>query len=96
MIIDQQTANDTAALFKALSDPTRVRLIAGLLEAEVSVGELASLAEISASAASHQLSVLRQMRLVRTRRDGRVMYYHLDDEHVAELFQKGVSHARHA
>lgn len=95
MKIDQKTAIDTAELFRSLSDPTRVKLMAGLLDSELNVNQLAQTAGISASAASHQLRILRQMRIVRTRRAGREIFYRLDDIHVAELFQRGVTHIQH-
>ncbi len=84
-----------AELFRALSDPTRVRIIALLLEGEIHVKALAERIKISESAASHQLRTLRQMRLVRARRQGREVYYCLDDEHVSDLFQRGLDHVLH-
>jgi DNA-binding transcriptional ArsR family regulator len=95
MKIDDVTAFYTAELFRTLGDPTRVKLIALLLEQENPVHILAEEAGTSQSAISHQLRVLRQMRLVRVRKAGRQVFYCLDDEHVAELFKKGLDHARH-
>jgi len=93
--LDRELARKMSDLFGALSDPSRVRIIAGLLDQEVNVGELAGMVEMSESAVSHQLRTLRQMHLVRRRRQGREAYYTLDDEHVADLFQRGLDHIRH-
>ncbi len=93
--LDAATAFRLAELFKALSDPTRVRLIGVLARSELSVGELAQRLGLSQSAVSHQLSGLRQMRLVRVRRAGRQAFYALDDDHIADLFQRGLEHVRH-
>ncbi len=84
-----------AELFRALSDTSRVRIIAALLEGEVNVSALAELVGISESAVSHQLRTLRQMRLVRARKQGREVYYSLDDDHVVDLFQRGLDHVQH-
>lgn len=94
-LLDDQTAADVAELFRTLSDPTRVRMIAALLEGEINVGTLAARVGISESAASHQLRTLRQMRLVRARKQGRTVFYRLDDDHVADLFQRGLDHVIH-
>ncbi len=94
--LDLATAQDLAELFRALADPTRLRIIAELLAAgEATVGQLAERVGISESAASHQLRGLRQMRLVRARRAGRHVWYALDDDHVAALFRMGLDHVLH-
>lgn len=94
-LLTQETAVYLAELFRTLGDPSRVRIIAALLEGETNVGSLAEAVELSPSAVSHQLRSLRQMRLVRTRKEGREVYYALDDDHVAELFQRGLDHVLH-
>ena len=81
-----------AELFGALSDPTRLRIISALLESELSVGQIAANVELSESAVSHQLQGLRQMRIVRTRKAGRQVFYALDDDHVARLYRLGLEH----
>lgn len=88
------TANFTrlAELFNALSDPTRLRIISVLLEGELNVGQIAEDVGLSESAVSHQLRGLRQMRLVRTRKAGRQVFYTLDDDHVSRLYQLGLEH----
>ncbi|MCP4141728.1 MAG: winged helix-turn-helix transcriptional regulator [Chloroflexi bacterium] len=94
-LLDEKQANQLAELFSALSDPSRVRIIATLLEGETNVGALAKIVGISESAISHQLRTLRQMRLVRARRQGREVYYVLDDAHVADIFQRSLDHIKH-
>lgn len=84
-----------ADLFSTLSDASRVRIISALLEKEMSVGALADKLEMSQSAISHQLRGLRQMRLVRARKDGRQVFYRLDDDHVEQLFRMGLDHVEH-
>ena len=81
-----------ADLFGALSDPNRLRIISTLLDGECSVGEIAERVELSESAVSHQLRGLRQLRLVRARKLGRQVFYTLDDDHIARLYQLGLEH----
>lgn len=91
------TITALAALFAALGDATRLRLVALLAEpgAEYSVQALADALGMSHSAVSHQLRLLRELRLVRARRDGRHRLYTLDDDHVARLFHEGMDHVLH-
>jgi ArsR family transcriptional regulator len=93
--LDQRTAGRVAELFRAFSDTSRVRLISLLAEREMNVGALAEAVGVSESAVSHHLRGLRQMRLVRARKDGRQVYYMLDDDHVAALFRQGLDHVQH-
>jgi DNA-binding transcriptional ArsR family regulator len=93
--LDERTAAQVAELFRAFSDTSRVRLIAALAECELNVSALAGVVGISESAVSHHLRGLRQMRLVRARKVGRQVFYCLDDDHVAALFQQGLDHVRH-
>lgn len=95
MTFDERTAQHLAELFSALSDPTRLAIIAALLEREMSVGEIAEATSVSESAVSHQLRGLRQMRLVHPRKEGRQVFYCVDDDHVARLFQMGLDHVLH-
>jgi len=81
-----------AETFKLLGDPTRVRILDALSKAELCVCDLASLLDVSESATSHQLRLLRNLRLVRSRRAGRMVYYALDDEHITRLFAQGLEH----
>ena len=81
-----------AATFKVLGDPTRTKIISALLQEELCVCDLASLIGISQSAISHQLRVLRNMNLVKYRKDGRIAYYSLDDDHISSIFMAGMKH----
>ena len=96
LLIDGLTATRVAQLFKALSDPSRVRIISALSYTELCVHDLAAILGMSQSAVSHQLRSLREMRLVRYRKQGRHVYYQLDDEHISELFRGGLEHVEHA
>ena len=95
LLLPEVKATHLADLFSTLSDPSRVRIIAVLLEQELSVGSLAEALGMSESAVSHQLRGLRQLRLVRSRRQGRQIFYSLDDAHVAEIFRMGLDHVDH-
>ena len=81
-----------AETFRALGDPTRVRALDALSHGELCVCDLASLLGLSQSATSHQLRLLRTLRLVRTRRAGRMVFYALDDRHIVTLFRQGLRH----
>ncbi len=94
-MLDGATARSLAGVFKALSDPTRLRIISALANREFCVGDLAVALDMEQSAVSHQLSDMRDMHLVRFRKEGRHVYYRLDDQHVADLFAQGLAHVRH-
>jgi DNA-binding transcriptional ArsR family regulator len=94
-IPDERTILSLADLFAALGDPSRIKMIAVLLDGEINVSALSESVGISRSAVSHQLRTLRQLRIVRARKEGREVYYSLDDEHVADLFQRGLDHVQH-
>jgi DNA-binding transcriptional ArsR family regulator len=85
-----------ADTFKALGDPTRLRLVAALATEELCVCDLATLLGVSQSAVSHSLRTLRDLRLVRFRRSGKIAYYTLDDAHIATLLAEGVRHVEEA
>jgi len=93
--MDLALSQQLADMFKALADPTRVRMIALLSDDEVCVHELADKLEMGQSAVSHQLRTLRQLRIVRQRRDGRHVYYQLDDDHVRDIFERARQHLSH-
>jgi ArsR family transcriptional regulator len=93
--LDEVTAARVAELFSALADPSRIRIVAALVAGKTNVGQLAALVGISESAVSHHLRHLRQMRLVSAHKEGRLVYYSLDDDHVAHLFRCGLEHVRH-
>ena len=94
-LVDASTAADLALAFQALSDPTRVRMISALRNVELCVCDLAALLGMTQSAVSHQLRTLRDQRLVKSRKEGRTVYYTLDDEHIRALFDLGLSHVQH-
>ncbi|TQI66029.1 metalloregulator ArsR/SmtB family transcription factor [Clostridium sp. KNHs216] len=81
-----------AELFKAMSDPTRLKIINALILSEMCVCDLACLLKMTQPAISHHLKTLRQTQLIKYRRDGKIVYYSLDDAHIAPLFQQGYEH----
>ncbi|MDO9536194.1 MAG: metalloregulator ArsR/SmtB family transcription factor [Bacillota bacterium] len=83
---------DLADLFKVFGNSTRIRIIWALFEAEMCVCDIAYLLNMSQSAISHQLRVLKQSRLVKRRREGKVVYYSLDDKHIELIFNQGLIH----
>ena len=95
MLLKEPTSTHLADLFSALSDSTRLRIISVLLEGEMNVGDIASQLAMTESAVSHQLRGLRQMKLVRARKNGRQVYYALDDDHVTKLYRLGLEHVEH-
>lgn len=95
LVLDEPTAANVAELFRAFSNPSRIRILSALIEQEVSVSTLAQLVGISESGVSHHLRSLRQMKLVQARRDGKEVYYRVDDVHLISLFRQSVNHVRH-
>lgn len=93
--LSERQAARLAELFSAMSDSSRVQIIAALLNGPMNVQSLAEVAGISESGVSHHLRGLRQMHLVRARKEGRWVFYSLDDEHVGELFKLGAEHVLH-
>ena len=83
-----------ADIFRVLGDATRVRILDALSRGEVCVGALARQLQMSESAVSHQLRLLRSARIVKPRREGRMIYYALDDRHVLTLFRQGLRHVQ--
>ncbi len=83
-----------AETFRVLGDPTRIRILDALGTGEVCVNDLATAIGISESAVSHQLRLLRTMRLVRVRREGRMAYYAVDDQHILELLSQARTHVQ--
>jgi len=81
-----------AELFKVLGDYTRVKIISALFQSEMCVCDIAALLGMTKSAISHQLRVLKQSRLVKFRRDGKVIFYSLDDKHITNIFNQAFSH----
>ncbi len=83
---------DLAELFKVFGDSTRIKILWALDEAEMCVCDIAVLLNMTQSAISHQLRVLRQNKLVKNRKEGKVVYYSLDDEHVKQIYEQGLIH----
>ncbi|MCE1252938.1 MAG: metalloregulator ArsR/SmtB family transcription factor [Anaerolineae bacterium] len=95
-LLDETRATLLAETFQALADINRLRLISAMMDGELCVCDLAVVTGMSQSAVSHQLRGLRTLRLVKYRKEGRTVYYSLDDEHIRDLFQRGLEHIEHA
>lgn len=93
--LSHHTVDEAVLTFKALADPTRIRILHLLSEEECSVGHIAEILDLSHSAISHQLSFLRSLHLVKTRREGRTIYYSCDDNHVVGLLRQTIDHIEH-
>ncbi len=93
-VLDEHVAAHVAELFRAFSDTSRVRILSVLVSEEMNIGALAAVVGISESAVSHHMRGLRQMRMVQSRRDGKEVYYRIEDEHIIALFQQGVNHVQ--
>lgn len=91
-IPDKQTLEDIAELFKGFSDPTRVQILSNLVDRELCVTDIAEAVELSQSAISHQLRILKQMHLIKFRREGKNILYSLADDHVLTILQMGLEH----
>lgn len=83
---------ELADFFKIFGDPARLRILKSLQPGSVSVGELAAIVDMSQSAVSHQLRILKQARVVKVRRDGKNSFYSLDDEHIDIILKLGIEH----
>lgn len=88
----EETLYDLAEFFKVFGDSTRIKILCALDEAEMCVCDIAVLLNMTQSAISHQLRVLKQANLVKNRRDGKIVYYSLDDEHIKGIFDQGLTH----
>lgn len=89
---EEELLLDLADLFKVFGDSTRVKILCALFKSEMCVCDIAALLCMTKSAISHQLRVLKQAKLVKYRRDGKVIYYSLDDDHVKNIFDQGLAH----
>lgn len=83
---------ELAELFKIFGDNTRIKILSGLFEAEMCVCDIAFLLNMTKSAISHQLRILKQARLVKNRKDGKIVFYSLADEHIKQIFDQGLIH----
>ncbi len=88
----EESLYDLAEFFKVFGDTTRIKIIWALFEEEMCVCDIAHLLNLTQSATSHQLRVLKQARLVKPRREGKNIYYSLDDEHIEAIFNQGLKH----
>jgi len=95
-LVSDSTAIELADLFKALGDPTRVRIIHALLQSELCVHDLTEVLAMGQSAISHQLRLLRNTRIVKRRKVGKTVFYSLDDDHVEQIFTLTLQHLSHA
>ena len=92
---EKETVEAIAELFKGFCDPTRVRILSLLLDDELCVTDIAEKVALSQSAVSHQLRLLKQIRLIKFRRDGKNVLYSLADDHVRIILQMGLEHVMH-
>jgi len=91
-LVCDETLYDVAELFKAFADTTRIKIISVLKEQELCVGAISELINVSQSAVSHQLRALKASKIVKPRREGKQIFYSLDDEHIAKIFYMGLEH----
>ncbi|OCL91370.1 ArsR/SmtB family transcription factor [Arcobacter porcinus] len=91
-IVCDETLYDVAELFKAFADTTRIKIISVLKDDELCVGAISELINVSQSAVSHQLRALRNAKIVKSRREGKQIYYLLDDEHIKKIYDMGLEH----
>ena len=91
----EETIMDLADFFKVLGDTTRMKIISVLFENELCVCDIAYVLKMTQSAISHQLRVLKSARLVKYRKEGKTVFYSLDDEHVKNIFDLGMVHLKH-
>lgn len=89
---DPETLRDLAELFKVFGDPTRAQILWALDKSEMCVCDIAYLLNMTQSAISHQLRVLKSAKLVKNRREGKTIFYSLDDEHIQQIFELGLTH----
>lgn len=88
----EEVLYDLAELFKVFGDTTRTKILCALFESEMCVCDIANLLSMTQSAISHQLRVLKSAKLVKSRKDGKVVYYSLDDDHIKNIFDQGLAH----
>ncbi len=93
--LSEKTIHDMASIFRALADPTRIRIIHTLTKSEMCVHELSHVLNMTQSAISHQLRYLKNLRIVKRRKEGRSAFYSIDDEHILTLLITGFQHASH-
>lgn len=94
-LVDEKVIKRLAELFSAMGDPNRLKIISVLSHHELNVGEIAKLIQLSESATSHQLRLLRTLRIVQSRKLGQQVFYTLDDQHIHDLLDRGLEHCLH-
>jgi len=94
-MITEHTAERLAEVFKALGDPTRIKIIYALSQKELCVHDLTQILNMGQSAISHQLRYLRNLRIVKRRKEGKTVFYSLDDDHVEQIFVQTLQHVTH-
>lgn len=95
LALDEETLFQVSQIFKVLSEPSRIRILNILCQKEYSVNHIAETLDLNQSAVSHQLRLLKNLRLVKSRRDGTTIYYSHNDDHVISLLQQAIEHAQH-
>lgn len=93
-IPEEELLYDLAELFKVFGDTTRIKILCALFQAEMCVCDIAALLGMTQSSISHQLRVLKQARLVKFRKEGKVVYYSLEDNHIKQIFDQGLTHIK--
>ncbi|MFC7392869.1 ArsR/SmtB family transcription factor [Scopulibacillus cellulosilyticus] len=93
--LDEETLFTVSQIFKALSDPTRIKILYLLSQGECSVTQISEQLDLLQSTVSHQLRFLKNLRLVKSRRSGKTIFYSNDDDHVINILQQTINHARH-
>ena len=91
-VINEESLIDLAELFKVFGDSTRIRILYALFDEELCVGDIAVKLNMTQSAISHQLKILKQSRLIKNRRDGKIIFYSLADDHVRSIIGQGLEH----
>ncbi len=92
----EEDTTKVVSFFKILGDSTRMKILFALKEREMCVGDIADLLDMTKSAVSHQLAVMRNMHQVRSRRDGKNIYYSLDDQHIVDIIEEALIHMTHS
>lgn len=95
LMLDDQEFDYMGELFKSFGDPTRLKILYALSKEELCVHDIADLLDMTQSAISHQLRVLRNVRLVKNNKVGKTVYYSLDDDHVSRILEQGIEHIEH-
>lgn len=94
-LLEDELVTRLSETFKALSDPTRLKIIYVLFENSLCVCDIAQVLDMTQSAISHHLRILRNLKLVKFKKEGKLVFYSLDDDHVVELFKQGLDHVKH-